>query len=400
MNEFFKIRLNAHLKEMSRYLKYVFNDFFVIALMFFIGALGLVYSNFLKTVVAGQWWEKIVIILVLIIGLQFCGLATLVKKPDKVFIAPKEYDFKAYLKVAFGYSLIMAVLVQLLVVFILMPFIMASAGWSITAIVELLALVLILKWNIMVNHLADLFLDFPKSTLAKAMVNVIMPLIALVIAFYVNLSAGILISLLFAVALQIMLTRRAKLIDWNYLVASEQRRMSVIYRFFSLFQDVPEVKPKIKRRRWANPIFKLVKQNHQQTFTNLYLRTFIRDGEISSLFFRLTIIGFLVIVFAKNDVLSVCIYDLFIYLVVFQLIPFYKVFDDNVFVHIYPISEKIRMDNFRRVVRTMLMFEILVLTIGMLISGAAIQFIGFALIIGLGEVYALTGPYLKNKFKN
>ena len=46
MNNFFKHRLGLHFKEMTRYLKYVFNDFFVIALMFFIGALGLVYSNF------------------------------------------------------------------------------------------------------------------------------------------------------------------------------------------------------------------------------------------------------------------------------------------------------------------------------------------------------------------
>ena len=34
------------------------------------------------------------------------------------------------------------------------------------------------------------------------------------------------------------------------------------------------------------------------------------------------------------------------------------------------------MDNFRIVVRTMLSIEILVLTIGMLISGTSIQFIG------------------------
>lgn len=53
MNNFFKHRLGLHFKEMTRYLKYVFNDFFVIALMFFIGALGLVYSNFLKEVVGG-----------------------------------------------------------------------------------------------------------------------------------------------------------------------------------------------------------------------------------------------------------------------------------------------------------------------------------------------------------
>lgn len=400
MNNFFNQRLNLHFKEMARYLKYVFNDFFVIALMFFVGALGLVYSNFLKELNGGQWWEKVVIIFVLLVALQICGLATLVKQPDQVFISPREYEFKTYLKASFFYSLILAILFEALVVFILMPFVGVSLHWTVFQIIELFVLIIILKWLILKNDLANCYLDFSKSVFERVIVNLLIPLIILITAIYGNLHVGVVLALLFAIGLEITFKRRATLIDWKYLIASEERRMAVVYRFFSLFQDVPEVSPKIKRRRWATPLLKLIKTNHKHTFTRLYLLTFIRDGEISSLFFRLLIIGFLVIVFVKNDVLSVCIYDLFIYLVGFQLIPFYKVFDDNVFVHIYPISEKLRMHNFRSVVRTMLLIEILVLTIGMLISGVSIQFIVFAVIIGLFEIYCLTGPYLKMKFKN
>ncbi|MDN4462377.1 ABC transporter permease [Fructilactobacillus sanfranciscensis] len=400
MNNFFKHRLGLHFKEMTRYLKYVFNDFFVIALMFFIGALGLVYSNFLKEVVGGLWWEKVVIILVLVIALQICGMATLIKQPDKVFIAPKEYEFGLYLKSSFYYSLTLAFLFEALVVFILMPFVSISLHWNGIQIIELFCLILILKWLILKNNWANFYLDFPKSIFEKVIVNLIIPAIVLIVTLYVNLSVGIALALFFSILLQLALNRLANLLDWKYLIDNEERRMANIYRFFSLFQDVPEVKPKVKRRRWASPLLKSVKTIHNNTFTKLYLLTFIRDGEISSLYFRLIIIGFLVIVFVKNNVLSLCIYDLFIYLVGFQLIPFYKIFDDNVFVHIYPISEKTRMYNFRIVVRTMLSIEILVLTIGMLISGTSIQFIGFALIVGLFEIYCLTGPYLKSKFEN
>ncbi|AEN99029.1 ABC transporter permease [Fructilactobacillus sanfranciscensis] len=400
MNNFFKHRLGLHFKEMTRYLKYVFNDFFVIALMFFIGALGLVYSNFLKEVVGGLWWEKVVIILVLVIALQICGMATLIKQPDKVFIAPKEYEFGSYLKSSFYYSLTLAFLFEALVVFILMPFVSISLHWNGIQIIELFCLILILKWLILKNNWANFYLDFPKSIFEKVIVNLIIPAIVLIVTLYVNLSVGIALALFFSILLQLALNRLANLLDWKYLIDNEEQRMANIYRFFSLFQDVPEVKPKVKRRRWASPLLKSVKTIYNNTFAKLYLLTFIRDGEISSLYFRLIIIGFLVIVFVKNNVLSLCIYDLFIYLVGFQLIPFYKIFDDNVFVHIYPISEKTRMDNFRIVVRTMLSIEILVLTIGMLISGTSIQFIGFALIVGLFEIYCLTGPYLKSKFEN
>lgn len=400
MNKFFKQRLQLHMKELSRYLKYVFNDFFVIALMFFIGALGLVYANFLKTLVPGQWWEKVVIILVILVGLQICSLATLVKKPDQVFISPKEYQFKEYLKDAFNYSFLMACIVQVVIMFILMPFITISLHWSIIQIIALFGLVIILKWTLLTNSLADLYLNFPKTKLVRCLINLVAPLIILSAAIYVNLLLGIMLALVFAIGLKVTANHLTKLIDWKYLITTEERRMSIIYRFFSLFKDVPEIEPKSKPRRWANPLFKLVKNNQKNTFTKLYLITFIRDGEISALFFRLIIIGFLVIVFVKNAAMSVFIYDLFIYLVGFQIIPFYKVFDDNVFVHIYPISEKERMNSFRVVVRTMLLLEILVLTIGMLVSGVAISLIGLALIIGLFEIYCLTGPYLKNKIKN
>ncbi|WP_395318251.1 ABC transporter permease [Fructilactobacillus frigidiflavus] len=400
MGKFFKQRLQLHIKEMARYLKYVFNDFFVIALMFFVGALGLVYANFLKSLVGGQWWEKVVIIVILLVGLQMGGLATLVKKADQVFIAPKEYAFKAYLNSAFNYSFFMACLIQAIISFILVPFITVSLQWSIIQIIALFGLILILKWTILTNHLADLYLNFPKTRLIKTLINVVIPAVCLIVAVYGNLICGITLALLFAIGLKVTSNRLANLIDWKTLISDEERRMAIIYRFFSLFQDVPEVKPKIRRRRWAQPLFKLVKNNQSNTFTNLYLITFIRDGEISALFFRLIIIGFLVIVFVKNAILGVFIYDLFIYLVGFQLIPFYKVFDDNVFVHIYPISEKTRMNSFRLVVRTLLLIEVLVLTLGMIMSGIAISFIGTALIIGLFEIYCLTGPYLKNKFKN
>lgn len=400
MSNFFKNRLQVHFKNLARYLKYVFNDFFVIALMFFVGALGLVYANFLKGLSPNLWWEKVVIILALVVGLQICGLATLVKKPDQIFVAPKEYDLKKYFRAALEYSFLMATFFQAVFIFILMPFIMISLNWSISKIIILFVLIIILKWMILTNHLGDLYLNFPKNNWQKGTINLIVPMICLIIAVYFNLFVGLIMAIIFAICLQMLFNRLTKLIDWKYVVNSEERRMSVIYRFLSLFKDVPEIKPKSKRRGWLRPLFKLIKKNQANTFTNLYLITLIRDGEISSLFFRLTVIGFLVIIFVKNAIMSVFIYDLFIYLVGFQLIPAYKVFDDNVFVHIYPISNQQRIDNFRSVVKTLLFIESLVLMIGMFFSKISLSFIGLALIIGLFEIYYLTGPYLKNKFKN
>ncbi|MCT3599113.1 ABC transporter permease, partial [Levilactobacillus brevis] len=55
MSGLFKTRLQRHLREMAKYLRLVFNDFFVFALLFFLGGLGLDYSNVLKTLRPGLW---------------------------------------------------------------------------------------------------------------------------------------------------------------------------------------------------------------------------------------------------------------------------------------------------------------------------------------------------------
>ncbi|WP_279403917.1 ABC transporter permease [Secundilactobacillus kimchicus] len=49
MTGLFNTRLKRHLKEMFKYLRLVFNDHFVFALLIMLGGLGLAYSNALKT---------------------------------------------------------------------------------------------------------------------------------------------------------------------------------------------------------------------------------------------------------------------------------------------------------------------------------------------------------------
>jgi Predicted ABC-type exoprotein transport system, permease component len=46
MNEIWKKRRASYQKMLLKYLRYVFNDHFVIALLFLFGAFGLSYSNF------------------------------------------------------------------------------------------------------------------------------------------------------------------------------------------------------------------------------------------------------------------------------------------------------------------------------------------------------------------
>lgn len=75
---------------------------------------------------------------------------------------------------------------------------------------------------------------------------------------------------------------------------------------------------------------------------------------MGGLYFRLTVIGTLFLVFIKGEMLPIALCLIFLYLIGFQMIPFYFHFDDNAFVHIYPVTNDHQMKNFQRVLLIML----------------------------------------------
>lgn len=120
MKGFFSQRLQRHQKQMSRYLRYVFNDHFAILITFLMGGLGLYYSNFLKrssAVPSGG----IVLLLIWLALLSVGKLATLVKPADLIFLLAKEKQMADYLAQALRYSIWLPFGVSFLVVGATMP---------------------------------------------------------------------------------------------------------------------------------------------------------------------------------------------------------------------------------------------------------------------------------------
>lgn len=400
MNKIFQKRLSNHLIEMTKYLKYVFNDFFVIALMFFVGGLGYAYSGFLKQLSGNLWWERPVAIVVLLIGLQLGGLATLVKSADKVFMAPKEYQFHSYFSGAFIYSLVMGMIIDLITWFVLMPFLSVSIGWGISQLIGLLLVILLLKTGWMAYQVVKLYFQLNHHVVMAFVTEWVLPLIILVLALYFNVWAAALLALLITASLlyAASLTKN-ELLNWNYTINHEDARMNRIYHFYSLFTEVPELSGRIHRRKYLDPVFKLLKRDQGHLYSNLYLRSLLRDSGPGSLYFRLVIIALILVLIIPNQIIGALMTVIFVYLVGFQLIPFYEHFDSNVFTHIYPVNQKRQLQNFRAIVQLLLLFECFVLLIAMLIARITIPIILITMVVWLIEGYVLTVPYLNKKAK-
>lgn len=364
MNNLWKKRLNLYLKRMIKYYRYVFNDHFVIALLFLLGGISYTYSNFIKSlnVDLSYPWAKPVVIIVLLVMLQFGKVGTLIDEPDKVFLLPQEKGMREYLMKAQKRAWVSNSVIQIVVWIVLLPFIYYGVHLNLVESIILLLSQVALK-------VAQVNLFFIRAFEAKyqagkysLIFNSVVPLIIYMLGLYASIyfALGITVGLI----LYLKSLSKNKIIQWNYLIDVEKLRLMRKYSFFNLFTDVPQVKKKAKRRKyldWLIPKFKNV-------YGYLFIRAIIRNGEYSGLYIRLTVIEFIVLLFIPKFWLSLVIGMLFIYLIGFQMLPLYKYFDDNVFVHLYPLETNSKGKEFKSILLALLIINALISAIAVYIA--------------------------------
>ena len=364
MNNLWKKRLNLYLKRMIKYYRYVFNDHFVIALLFLLGGISYTYSNLIKSlnVDLSYPWAKPVVIIVLLVMLQFGKVGTLIDEPDKVFLLPQEKGMREYLMKAQKRAWVSNSVIQIVVWIVLLPFIYYGVHLNLVESIILLLSQVALK-------VAQVNLFFIRAFEAKyqagkysLIFNYVVPLIVYTLGLYASIyfALGITVGLI----LYLKSLPKNKIIQWNYLIDVEKLRLMRKYSFFNLFTDVPQIKKKAKRRKyldWLIPKFKNV-------YGYLFIRAIIRNGEYSGLYIRLTVIEFIVLLFIPKFWLSLVIGMLFIYLIGFQMLPLYKCFDDNVFVHLYPLETNSKGKEFKSILLALLIINALISAIAVYIA--------------------------------
>ena len=364
MNNLWKKRLNLYLKRMIKYYRYVFNDHFVIALLFLLGGISYTYSNFIKSlnVDLSYPWAKPVVIIVLLVMLQFGKVGTLIDEPDKVFLLPQEKGMREYLMKAQKRAWVSNCVIQIVVWIVLLPFIYYGVHLNLVESIILLLSQVALK-------VAQVNLFFIRAFEAKyqagkysLILNYVVPLIVYTLGLYASiyLALGITVGLI----LYLKSLPKNKIIQWNYLIDVEKLRLMRKYSFFNLFTDVPQIKKKAKRRKYLDWLI----PNLKNVYGYLFIRAIIRNGEYSGLYIRLTVIEFIVLLFIPKFWLSLVIGMLFIYLIGFQMLPLYKYFDDNVFVHLYPLETNRKGKEFKSILLALLIINALISAIAVYIA--------------------------------
>lgn len=339
MTEFYSMRLSRHLKKMMKYMRYIFNDHFVLVCVFLVGALGFYYSETLKTLPEGFVYGRPILFLFWLFILPIGKLATLSQEADKVFILPKETEMNGYLLRAVRYSCLVPMVLLFLVSGISMPLVVVSTDYTFSAFLFYFVLLALTKVSHLLLQKYQLFQISSKDHWLWYGIWLGSTAFIIGISLYFLPIVGLVLSAVQAIFFYLFLSKlEARVsLDWEGMILKERARMHRIYQFIHLFTDVPEITSSVKRRKILDPYLNTIKKKTENTYLYLYARSFARGSEYSGLFLRLLIVGCIVLFFLKEFLLSLAIALLFIYLIGFQLIPIYAQFDYMVMTHLYPV---------------------------------------------------------------
>ncbi|MDY0396024.1 ABC transporter permease [Virgibacillus halophilus] len=260
--DFFRKRFSAHLKETSRYLKYIFNGHMAVAMLFLVSALAFYYQRWLA-----QLPENFPS--ALIIGILFAAVAsyspvrTMLQEADLVFILPAEDKMGRYFQSTLIYSFVIQLYLVLLVAAALGPLYFATFPQREGSVYLLMLLVLLIfkVWNLLANWWMLQIRD-KNVRVAEQIVRFLLNF-----AVFYFASKGTMLFAGMATVLFIGLflwgwwnAKQQTGLNWNLLVEKDTHRMQTFYRIANMFTDVPHLKNRVKKTpstrppcQWKNP---------------------------------------------------------------------------------------------------------------------------------------------------
>ena len=288
MKDLFLKRKQAFRKECVGYLRYVLNDHFVLFLLVLLGFLAYQYSQLLQDFPENHWPILLFVGITSVLLLLWGGIATYMEAPDKLFLLVGEEEIKLHLKRQTGISLVFWLFVQTLFLLLFAPLFLAMGSGLPVFLVYVLLL-----------GVGKYFLFRQKAS-----------------KFFTETG-----------------------LDWDYVISQESKRKQVLLRFFSLFTQVKGISNSVKRRAYLDFILKAVQKVPGKIWQNLYLRSYLRNGDLFALSLRLLLLSLLAQVFIEQAWIATAVVVLFNYLLLFQLLALYHAFDYQYLTQLFPLEK-------------------------------------------------------------
>ncbi|MFS9000350.1 ABC transporter permease [Streptococcus infantis] len=309
MKDLFLKRKQAFRKECVGYLRYVLNDHFVLFLLVLVGFLAYQYSQLLQHFPENHLPILGLIGIVSVLLLLWGGIATYVEAPDKLFLLVAEEEVREHIQKQSSVSFFFWVSVQTLFLLFFAPLFLAMGlGLGVFGVYVLLL------------GVGKYFLFQKKAS-----------------KFF-----------------------SANHLDWDYVIARESKRKQFLLRFFALFTQVKGISNSVKRRAYLDVILKAVQKVPSKIWQNLYLRSYLRNGDLFALSLRLLFLSLLALIFIEQAWIATAVVVLFNYLLLFQLLALYHAFDYQYLTQLFPLDKGQKEKGLQAVVQGLTGFVLLV----------------------------------------
>ena len=395
MRDLAKRRLQENLRQSLKYLVLVFNDFFILALIFLFGALMFWYAQAMKTMPENLWYYRPLVGILLWLPLLIGKLVTLLKPADLQFLLPEDENLASYLQPMLNYSLIVPIICLVLMAGIIFPF--ATIKAKIEPLDYVFAVFAVFLAKVMQLKIMEYNLFFNRK-ISISILNIFLLLLFILGMFKPKSMIFIAGLLLIIVIIFILKPQHAALFDWQFAIEQEEKRKNVVYNAFSMFTDVKERQTNIKRRKYLDF---LLPQNLARENPNkfLYRRSVLRNPENINLVVRMTAFAILISWLVQNWLWALGLSCLVVFLTIYQLVPMVDEFDTNVMYRVYPIARTKRGLDLVSALTGIMLVQWLIVSISWLITLPISLHLFEAMGILVVFSYAVLRLYLPAKVK-
>ncbi|MDQ0299864.1 ABC-2 type transport system permease protein [Salibacterium salarium] len=385
VNNLWGDRVREFWNEAIRYLRLLGNSGFMFSLYALFIAGGYFYPSFI------EWLPEAIPVSFILAGvftymLTKCPLRTFLKEGDLVFLLPLEPKLKNYFRNSVLYSFIMQSIAMAIIFLLLGPLFQDRVNEDSGYLYSVLFCILVANlWNY-----ASFWAEARIQTETIRNVHVVARVVinaGLTTLLFHNAAfwypAAVFLIMLFVYLFYYYPLLTQHLLKWELLLALEQKRLSIFYRFVQSFTDVPHVKAGVKRRKWITSLTDSFIWKNNSVYKVLFGKAFIRSGEYLGMYTRLLVTGGLVMYAFPNDWFRLGVALLFVYMTSVQLRTLWHHLDVMMWPDLYPVSISNKQLAFRHIAKRLLLFQTVLLSIVYGIVGSAVLPGTLVLVIGL-----------------
>lgn len=398
-HSFYKKRLSMHIKELSRYMRYIFNGHIAFAILFFIAAIAYYYQAWLAELPENFPTA-------MIIGLAFGLLVsnspvrTLLQEPDLVFLIAAEEQMHAYFRNSIIYSFVMQLYLVLLVAAAFGP--LYTASFPNREGSPYLLTILVLLFFKVANLFANWWMYRVRETSSRR-IELLLRIVINVLVFYFLIAGNMLFAGIMTVLFAVLflydydLSRKQQGILWDLLLEKDENSMQSFYRIANMFSDVPHIKSRIKKRQWiVSLVTRKIPFENRYSFDYLYWITFLRSGDYLGMYLRLIVIGGIFIFVIPNIWVKLLFAVLFIYLSSFQMMALYQHHRTIMWLDIYPVKVTDQRTAMLKIIYQLSILQTILFALVFLFSEAYLGAL-LALIAGILFTIIFVNGYVKKK---